>query len=141
MNYERVFYVVAANDAGQANRVLEEAGFGAGAISAPLCASDSPDGTAPSHFWSSWAISEEDEAKALACLSAAGLEDGLNLWRLVMPAAIGDDLGALSCAGVSVAARNRLAAARVEMSEPEPPSDVADFLAGLGLQRCVKPGY
>ena len=138
MNYERVFYVVAAGDAEQANRVLEEAGYGAGAIAAPLCASGSSDGTPPSHFWCSWAISEEDEAKALACLSAAGLEDGVNLWRLVVPATIGDDVAALSCAGVSVAARSRMSAARLEKAEAEAPSDVADFLDGLGLQRCVK---
>ena len=108
MSYERVFYVVAAGDAESANRVLEEAGFGAGCIAAPLCASGAADGTAASHFWCSWAAQAADRAKADACLSAAGLEDGVNLWRLVLDGETADAPGVIEAAGQPSAKRSEI---------------------------------
>ena len=149
MSYERVFYVVAAGDAESANRVLKEAGFGAGCIAAPLCASGAADGTAASHFWCSWAAQAADRAKADACLSAAGLEDGVNLWRLVLDGETADAPGVIEAAGQPSAKRaeifsraGALAAVAVEgESQAAPDTSVADFLDGLGLQRCVKDTY
>ena len=110
---KRVFYVVAAGAAPAANRVCEEAGFGAKAISAPLCAAGSPDGTAASHFWCSWAIRPEDEATVVTALAGIGLQEGAGLGRLVVDISEGEDPEATARAS-------------------------AAFLAGLGLQRCVK---
>ena len=110
---KRVFYVVAAAEADAANRVLEAAGFGPGSISAPLCAVGSPDGTPATHFWCSWAIRSEDEAQVLDALASAGLSLGAGLARLLVDISDGEDPDATAQAS-------------------------AAFLAGLGLQRCVK---
>ena len=109
----RVFYVVAAEEADAANRVLEAAGYGPGSISAPLCPAGSPDGTAASHCWCSWALRSETEAQVVGLLAGAGLEVGTGVQRLVVDISDGEDTEATAQAS-------------------------AAFLAGLGLQRCVK---